>query len=116
MKHEEDDMTIAFASYLRMHKNKPLFAHVPNGGARSKREGARFKAMGVLKGCPDMLIFGGGHSPLSYCGLAIELKTKSGKVSDDQHACLKAFEDKGWKSCICRSLEQAIKEFEDFIE
>jgi hypothetical protein len=38
---------------------KPWFcAHVPNGGGRSKAEAGILKAMGVLAGMPDLLVFG----------------------------------------------------------
>lgn len=37
----------------------PWFAfHVPNGGGRSKAEAGILKAMGVLAGMPDLLVFG----------------------------------------------------------
>jgi hypothetical protein len=33
-----------------------LYLHIPNGGKRDAREGARLKAQGVLAGAPDWLI------------------------------------------------------------
>lgn len=44
--------------------------HVPNGGKRSKSEAARFRAMGVKAGVPDMIA--------PYNGLYIELKRQRG--------------------------------------
>ena len=62
-----------------------LFAfHTPNGGARSKAEAGRFKAMGVRAGVADFIVF--WSPPCSYsarCG-AIELKVGRRQPSDDQ--------------------------------
>ena len=61
-------------------KNGILFYHIPNGGYRRKEEGAKFKAMGVKAGVPDICI------PIprkSHHGLYIELKRVSGGVLSD---------------------------------
>ena len=62
-------------------KLRMLF-HIPNGGARSKAEGAIFKAMGVKSGVPDLflpvpmeLVRDDGYSAMSS-GLFIEMKAR----------------------------------------
>lgn len=113
MKHPEDDMSKAFASYLGMHKSKPLFSHIPNGGKRAYREAARFKAMGVLKGMPDYLIF---TSTRYNNGLAVELKVKPNKPSPEQLDVLKKMRDQGWVTRVCYSIDEAIDCFENYIQ
>jgi hypothetical protein len=53
--------------------------HTPNGGGRSKIEGAIFKAMGVKAGVPDIIIC---WRNITY---AIELKAKRGRHSPEQY-------------------------------
>ena len=75
-----------------------VFFHVPNGGNRSAREGAIFKAMGVVAGVPDLLIAWPGVV------VAIELKAGKGKASPAQeimHERLKAI---GWHVAEARTL------------
>lgn len=52
---------------------------VPNGEHRSKRTGARLKAMGVRKGAADLLIF--APPGQAYC---LELKSAKGRLSPEQ--------------------------------
>ena len=65
-------------------KLRMLF-HIPNGGARSKAEGAIFKAMGVKSGVPDLFL--PVPMEITYCGtvaqsagLFIEMKARGGRV------------------------------------
>lgn len=97
-----------------------LLIKVPNEAKRDlvlvrKKDGSfryicpaaqRAKAEGMVKGAADMLLLvpRGG-----YGALAIEFKTKKGRVDDDQKAWLRDFEAAGNKSCICRSVD-------DFVE
>lgn len=55
-----------------------LLFHVPNGGSRNAREGAKFKTMGVVKGVSDFIFLWSGDA------FFIELKVKGGCQSQDQ--------------------------------
>lgn len=58
-----------------------IWAHIPNGEHRSKRTGARLKALGVQKGMPDlMFVLADGRAAF------MELKAKAGRLSPDQKA------------------------------
>lgn len=82
--------------------------HVPNGGARSKGEAGKLKAMGVRPGVSDWIC--PFPSPnRAYKGLAIELKSRTGTVSKDQRAFLDDAHAAGWLTGVARS-------FEDFLE
>lgn len=84
-KSPERDLQIACVTYLRMqYGDKLFFFHSPNGGKRNKIEAALFKAMGVLKGLPDLVML----TPFTIkgvtsAGLAIELKSKGRKTEKD---------------------------------
>jgi hypothetical protein len=64
--------------------------------------------MGVLAGIPDNLIFN--------LRLAIELKVKSNYPSPEQYAMMERLETCGWSCFYVRSLDEAIKIIEYYIE
>ena len=57
-----------------------LFFHTPNGGIREKREGAKFRAMGVRPGVADLMFLHQGKV------LFLELKRPGGRSSEAQIA------------------------------
>ena len=58
-----------------------MLYHVPNGGKRNPAEAARFKAMGVKAGVPDLCL----PVPMNgYAGLYIEMKYGSNKPTAAQ--------------------------------
>jgi hypothetical protein len=63
-------------------KNNVLFYHCPNGGYRRHEEAAKFKAMGVKAGVPDICV---PIARSSHHGLYLELKrTSGGTLSEAQ--------------------------------
>lgn len=57
---------------------RKLLFHIPNGGARNKREAGRFKRMGVVAGVSDFMLLYNGDA---YC---IELKVRKRKQKPNQ--------------------------------
>jgi hypothetical protein len=101
----ETQETIAVARWLR--QRRIFFCHVPNEGARGRREAAILSAMGTRKGIPDLLIF--STTEAAPKGVAMELKRSvGGKVSDAQEHCLSKFGDIGWHTCVCHGADAAI--------
>lgn len=89
-----------------------LLFHIPNGGNRSMREGAKFKAMGVVAGIPDMILCVPAMDNISVAyiyGLFIELKAMKGKTSEAQIKAHKRLNDAGYYVHTCNSFE-AFKE------
>ena len=83
-----------------------LMMHIPNGGYRKPSEAARFRALGVRAGVPDILlpVARGG-----YHGLWIELKRRrGGRVSDEQSGWLDALKRQGYACAVCHGLEVAV--------
>ena len=92
----------AFWNTNRFPELKLLF-HVPNGGKRNAAEAARFKAMGVKAGVPDLCL----PAPRGgYAGLYIEMKrTSGGVVSDDQKWWKEQLTENGYACVICKGWE-----------
>ena len=84
--------------------------HIPNGGKRGKIEAARFKAMGVKAGVPDLHLAvprGGYH------GLYIEMKRReNGRVSADQREWIDGLRENGY----CVAVAYGCHEAEDVLE
>lgn len=108
MKHKEDYLQIACVSWFTMQYRKLSFLlhHSPNGGARNMTEGARFKAMGVRKGFPDLiLLVPNRHYPY----LCVELKTDKGRQSEGQKLYQQLVTDAGGLYVVIRTKEDFIK-------
>ena len=113
----EDDIQISIIKWatLQTYKGRPLtyyLVHVPNGGYRKGREGAKLKRMGVQAGYPDLILDipkGGYH------GLRIELKKPKGSVTrDNQKERIAALIDEGYYAEVCKGFQdttQTIKRY-----
>lgn len=116
MKHEESDLQQSMIQWCELRKGKyPCLAfmhHSPNGGNRSAREGARFKREGVKAGFPDLFL---PYASNGYNGLFVEVKTKNGRMRDNQKAWGEYLECNGYKFCVCRSLEEFIEIVEEYL-
>lgn len=82
--------------------------HSPNGGKRDAFTGAQLKALGVKPGFPDLILpvratdtYGG------TTGLAIEMKTDTGRASPEQNAWLDHLQAQGWRIEVARSAQEA---------
>lgn len=86
--------------------------HSPNGGKRDAREGAKFKAQGVLAGFPDLFLF---VPVVPYSGLFIELKAKKGIVSDSQKVIMSRLAMRGYSVKVAYGFDEAIKIIQDYL-
>lgn len=106
----EDDVQIAIMKWavLQKHNSRPLadyIIHVPNGGYRKSREGAKFRSMGVKAGYPDLMI---DVARGGYHGLRIELKRKSGgRTQDNQKDRIDMLNDEGYCALVCKGFGEA---------
>lgn len=78
-----------------------------NNNPRSARDGARLKAMGLIKGAPDLLYFYRGQF------FAHELKTLKGRCSPEQLAFHERFLAAGGLVIITHGLDDAINALVD---
>lgn len=74
-----------------------LIYHVPNGGARDGRTGARLKMQGVRAGVPDLVL---PVARRSYHGLYLELKRPGGRTSELQTWWLAQLRQQGYDCAV----------------
>lgn len=84
------------------HRLLRFMFHTPNGGKRPKGEAGKLRAMGQKPGVPDLML---PRRCGVYAGLAIELKSPKGRVSDDQCDWLAALDEEGYLTAVCRDLD-----------
>ncbi len=103
----EEDLQIACFQWVSMLELKyPILkwmVHVPNGGKRTKAQAGRLKAMGVKSGVVDVLLprkFNGRP------GLAIELKSDKGRLTEKQAEWLQALSEDGYVTGVARTMEE----------
>lgn len=89
--------------------------HVPNGGKRGGKSGAMFKRQGTLAGVSDCIILDSVMdipSMVTFKGVAIELKNKTGKVSDAQKEFMSNAEKRNMLVILAWNLTNLIEYFE----
>lgn len=102
----EQKAVLLWAAYnLKLYPELRWLHHSPNGGSRSKREGANFKTLGVKRGFPDLVLL----APCKqYHGLLIELKKlKGGVTSQEQQDWLSYLNSVGYYATVCRGWMEA---------
>lgn len=100
---KEDDLQMAVAQYLDA--LGLLWFHPPLERKTSKIAGLRLKKKGVKSGVPDCMIF---EPRGNYIGLAIELKIKPNKTSDNQKKWLSDLATRGYKCVVCYNIDEVI--------
>jgi len=98
VKRTEDDIQRRGVKALRLAYPDAIVIHVPNGGGRTRVEGAILKGLGVLAGFPDLLIMWG------FGGVGVvEVKRPDGKLSESQRAVRSKLRALGHKYAVARS-------------
>ena len=77
--------------------------HVPNGMFSNAREGAKFKAQGVISGVPDLVFVWNGKTHY------IEVKCEKGKLSENQKALHQKWSEQGVSVNVMRTSEEIIR-------
>lgn len=81
-------------------QTRRLFFSIPNGGSRNKLEAMNLKATGLVAGQPDMCLIWKGKA------YGFELKTDTGRLSDQQIKVHEAWQSQNTPVYIIRSVEQ----------
>lgn len=92
--------------------DKRLFFHCKNEGRQSARAGARMKSQAVRAGVADYLLLV-PRGP--YHGLAIELKSKDGKLSKEQKEWMDLVQVQGYAWTMVRSLDEGMSEITKYL-
>lgn len=115
MRHIEDTLQKACVRWFSYQypSYAQLLHHSPNGGKRNAVEAAKFKAMGVRAGFPDLGLY---VARQGYNGLFIELKSEKGRQSDAQKFYEILLKEQGYEYVIVRSLEEFIQTIKDYLQ
>lgn len=105
----EDQIHRAVAEWVVLNEPRwpelKLMFHCPNGAWKTRAQRGIFKAMLQRPGVPDLML------PIARgqkIGLAIELKSVRGQLSEHQQVFLMRLQTAGWLTVVCRSPEDAI--------
>lgn len=104
----EETLQKAIIQHLRIRGNPDcIWFHPANGMPSSARTGARFKALGVVPGTPD-LAFTLPDGRSAY----MELKALGGRLSPEQRAFADKCARMGVEYCTCYDIDTAISVLE----
>lgn len=104
MNHSEDREQRALCDWLD--KKQIIYCAVPNGGKRNMVEATMMKKSGVKAGVPDLLIF--TPPPMIEArGVAIEMKSKTGRLSPAQGEWLERLRVCGWCVTVAYGWDEA---------
>lgn len=91
-----------------LRRSRIFFAHVPNASMATVGYRRKLDRLGLLKGCPDLLIFDSPPTMPHKKGVALELKKNGGRLRPDQVRVLTELEARGWVSATVYSYQEAI--------
>lgn len=115
MRHVESELQKSCVKWFKLQypEYRRLLFAVPNGGRRNLREAIRLKAEGVVAGVSDLILLLPNGK---YHALCIEMKTDKGRQQDTQKEFQKDVEKVGYRYIIIRSLEEFIKELNQYLK
>lgn len=112
MTRPEEQIQRAIVRALRIALPHGWLVHHSRNGGMSKGENGRAKAMGAIAGFPDLMVMGCLYdieptAAQPFVGF-MEVKTKTGRKSPEQVACIDRLLDAGFPVAIVRSVEDAL--------
>jgi len=101
-RNKEGRIQIAIVEFVRWVAPQVVIFHPANGGWRTTTEAARFKALGVLAGVPDLCLVL-PHGRVAWW----EVKADGGRLSPQQAAMISRMDESGHAVSIVRSIDDA---------
>lgn len=109
MKHTEHQEQVAFfkiaALYAVTDPRWSCIYAVPNAAKRSPRQGKWMKDEGMKAGVPDICVT---VAASGYHGLYIEMKTKTGRLTDSQKMWIDRLKKQGYLALVARGCDDAL--------
>lgn len=102
----EDTLQKACVRYMAYQYPGIICFHPANGGKRNYFEAAKFKAMGVVPGIPDLVIC---RPRGMYGALFVELKAGKNSTTDIQDEVIRKLKNSGYYVAVARSLDEFIR-------
>ena len=94
----------AVIQWFRLAYPKLIIFAIPNAAKRSPQLANYMKAEGMLAGVADLFLM---KPSKTHHGLFIEMKSKTGKLTDQQKYFLEQAKAQGYATCVCFSFEEA---------
>jgi hypothetical protein len=99
----EQQIQKAVFANLKLRAAPGVFAWHPfSGGYRKPKEAAIYKGLGAIAGLPDVMVLFKGTL------YAIELKTETGKPTENQLHVVEAIRTAGGHACVVYGLDRAL--------
>lgn len=113
MRHPEADSQQQVVATLRNYFPNVLFTASTQEYVKSPIQAGRQKRMGYNRGTPDIQIF----EPRGiYHGLFVEMKSKTGEVSDQQKDFIFKLKERGYYVAVCYSTQEALDTIKTYLE
>lgn len=103
---DEGREQLTVANWLRAHDI--FFLHVPNESKRHRLEAITLKLLGLTPGASDILIFDTPPNHPNKKGFCLEMKSLTGKPTENQISWQATMAGKGWVNAICYGAEDAL--------
>jgi hypothetical protein len=104
MKNEEALIQEAVINYINAQYPRLLYCASAGGVRTSMKQAVKMKKTGYVKGFPDIFIY---EPRKEWHGLAIEMKTAKGVVSQSQKEWRKNLDQRNYMAFVCRSFDEA---------
>ena len=103
----EQEIQKALAGQLRLRACKDVFWFAcENGGYRTAVESAIFKACGIKRGVPDVIVIREGRT------YGLELKAPGGRLSDAQRLAHEEMRSAGAEVAVAIGIDRALEQLE----
>ena len=111
--HAEQSAVIHWALLMENYQPalKNLFA-IPNAGKRSIGVAMYYKKEGLKSGVPDLML---PFPNREFHGLFIEMKSDTGRPTENQKEWISRLRDAGYQCDVCRSADEAIRLISDYL-
>lgn len=110
---------VKVANYIRLRYPNILWTASSAGMWSNMHVGKKYKAMGVKRGCPDIMIF---EPRNNWFGLFIEMKTaktfctEKGTLSIYQESWINELNKRNYSAAVCYGSDEAIKIIEAYFK
>lgn len=112
MKNEEALIQEAVINYINAQYPNLLYCASAGGVRTSMKQAVKMKKTGYVKGFPDLFIY---EPKGQWHGLAIEMKTAKGVMSQSQKDWQAKLINNGYQAVTCKSFDEAKKVIDDYM-
>jgi hypothetical protein len=112
MRNEEALIQEAVINYINAKYPRLLYCASAGGVRTSMKQAVKMKKTGYVKGFPDIFIY---NAKGTFFGLAIEMKTSKGVMSQHQKDWQYKLITNNYYACTCKSFDEAKKVIDDYM-